>query len=256
MLFQQDYYSWLKIAENPEQQATSGAGGPAIDPEVSPTDIDLKIEDIDLAPEVDRGAGLGDAASVVRNIARNINPERLADVGVAGVAGVAVTGAAVVVASPILAVAGATLAVVVGGGALAVGFHDAVLRAAVLRNAAADARGLGPADKSINNFWSKNNDKVGKAVRKALEKGTVNPDPQVIEIRAGSLLVKLRCHTPRSFLQFDRDYKSQKVNQRLEEELSTVGFEKKLTIDVENKEEVEEKKKKLRYVSLICEQKS
>ena len=199
------------MAENPEQQATSGAGGPAIDPEVSPTDIDLKIEDIDLAPEVDRGAGLGDAASVLGNIARNV------------------------FASPFLAIAGA-----------AVGALAAFVRAAA-------GGGGGPANKAINNFWSKNNDKVGKAVRKALEKGTVNPDPQVIEIRAGSLLVKLRCHTPRSFLQFDRDYKSQKVNQRLEEELSTVGFEKKLTIDVENKEEVEEKKKKLRYVSLICD---
>ena len=254
MVFQQlDYYSWLKMAENPEQQATSGAGRPAIDPEVSPTDIDLKIEDIDLAPEVDRVAGLGDAAPVLGNIARNVHPERLAGAGAgAGIAGIAVSATALVFASPFLAAAGAALGAA-GVGTMAVSIVAFAVRdvAAVVRAAAGG--GDGPADKAINNFWSKNNDKVRKAVRKALEKGTVNPDPQVIEIRAGSLLVKLRCHTPRSFLQFDRDYKSQKVKQRLKEELSNVGFTEELTIDVENKEEVEEKQKKLRYVSLICD---
>ena len=245
------------MAENPEQQATSGAGGPAIDPEVSPTDIHLKVEDIDLAPEVDRGAGSDVAAYVARHMPTG--PRGVA----AAVAGAAVGGVAVgflgflagayvvgsVVGSVAAAVAGGT-----AGGTAGVG-AGAVVGAVAGAVAGGDGGGGGgdaPADKAINNFWSENNDKVEKAVRKALEKGTVNPDPQVIEIRAGSLLVKLRCHTPRSFLQFVSDYESQKVKRRLEEELSAVGFRKELTIDIKNKEEVEEKNKKLRYVSFIC----
>ena len=204
------------MAENPEQQATSGAGESVIDPEVSPIDIRLKIEDKDLATEVHRGAGFRAAASdVARNIARSIPTEPQAFLGAF------VFGAAV------------------GAGA-------GVATATVVAAAAEFA------NRAINYFWSENNDKVEKAVRKALEKGTVNPDPQVIEIPAGSLLVKLRCHTPRSFLQFVSDYESQKVKRRLEEELSAVGFRKELTIDIKNKEEVEEKNKKLRYVSFIC----
>ena len=100
-------------------------------------------------------------------------------------------------------------------------------------------------------FWMKKGESAKRAVTQALE-----PDDgvRVEEIRPGCLLVKLRCHTPRSFLQFISDYESQKVKRRLEQELSKVGFTEKLTITIENKEEVEEQKKKLRYVSWICEQ--
>ena len=109
-------------------------------------------------------------------------------------------------------------------------------------------------------FWMNSRGSAERAVREALEvrpaDGVHALDPQVEEIRRGSLLVKLRFHTPRSFLQFVRDYESQKVKRRLEQELSKVGFTEELTITIENKEEVEEQKKELRYVSFICEQKS
>ena len=107
-------------------------------------------------------------------------------------------------------------------------------------------------------FWMKNRESTERAVREALEErpaaGAHAPDPEVREIGEGSLLVTLQCHTPQSFLQFISDYESQKVKRRLEKELSKVGFTEKLTITIENKEEVEEQKKKLRYVSWICEQ--
>ena len=109
-------------------------------------------------------------------------------------------------------------------------------------------------------FWMRNRESTERAVREALEKrpadGAHASDPHVEEFGRGSLLVKLRCHTSRSFLQFISDYESQKVKRRLEEELSKVGFTEELTITIENKEEVEEQKKKLRYVSWICEVKS
>ena len=109
-------------------------------------------------------------------------------------------------------------------------------------------------------FWKKNREGTERAIREALEERPAAeahaPDPEVREIGEGSLLVKLQCHTPRSFLQFISDYESQKVKRRLEEELSKVGFTEELTITIENKEEVEEQNKKLRYVSWICEQKS
>ena len=108
-------------------------------------------------------------------------------------------------------------------------------------------------------FWMKNRESTERAIREALEErpaaGAHAPDPEVREIGEGSLLVKLRCHTARGFLQFISDYESQKVKRRLEKELSKVGFTEELTITIENKEEVEEQKKKLRYVSWICEQK-
>ena len=109
-------------------------------------------------------------------------------------------------------------------------------------------------------FWKENRESTERAVREALEErpaaGAHAPDPEVREISEGSLLVKLRCHTAQSLLQFISDYESQKVKRRLEKELSKVGFKEELTITIENKEEVEEQKNKLRYVSLICEQKS
>ena len=107
---------------------------------------------------------------------------------------------------------------------------------------------------ALASHWMTNPQNTEGAIRNALERpapGAHALDPQVEEIRRGSLLVKLRCHTPQSFLQFVSDYESQKVKQRLEEELSNVGFTEGLTITIENKEELEEQKKKLRYVQLL-----
>ena len=102
---------------------------------------------------------------------------------------------------------------------------------------------------AINYFWSNNKEKAEERIRRGLKKGSADPDLEVTEIRGGCLHVKLRCHTPRSFLQFISDYESQKVKEHLEEELSKVGFTGELTITIENLEQVEEQKKKLRYVT-------
>ena len=100
-------------------------------------------------------------------------------------------------------------------------------------------------------LYLRHRENTERAVRNGLEGTAVDgrPDPEVREIGPGSLLVKLQCHTPRSFLQFVSDYESQKVKQRLEEELSKIGFTEELSITIENIGEVEEHKKKLGYAS-------
>ena len=118
------------------------------------------------------------------------------------------------------------------------------------------ARGVGiGAGVALAYFWMKNRGNTEEAIRNALEErpvaGAQAPDPEVREIGEGSLLVKLQCYTSQSFIQFISDYESQKVKRRLEEELSKVGFTEELTITIKNKEEVEEQKKKLRYVQLL-----
>ena len=118
------------------------------------------------------------------------------------------------------------------------------------------ARGVGiGAGVALAYFWMKNRGNTEEAIRNALEErpvaGAHAPDPQVEEIRRGSLLVKLRCHTSQSFLQFISDYESQKVKRRLEEELSKVRFTEELSVTIENAEEIEEHKMKLENASQI-----
>ena len=147
---------------------------------------------------------------------------------------------------------------IVGLGALICMKIDSIPIAEVVRGISIGV-GVAGVAAGVVYFWMKNRESTERAVREALEErpaaGAHAPDPEVREISEGSLLVKLRCHTAQSLLQFISDYESQKVKRRLEKELSKVGFTEELTITIENKEEVEEQKKKLRYVSWICEQK-
>ena len=101
---------------------------------------------------------------------------------------------------------------------------------------------------ALTHFWRANKAQAEGAITKAVKAA----DLGVKSIDEGrSLLVKLHCYTPQSFLQFVSDYESKKVKQRLEEELSKVGCTGELSITIENIEEVEEHKKKLRYDS-VC----
>ena len=202
---------------------------------------------------------------------------QLAAGGAAGAGQLAVGGAAGATARPAL-----KLSVSQGVSSCSLEIEDKQLATEVIRGAAAVglgalicmkidsipfaevARGIGigagiaGVAGGIVYFWKRNRESTERAVREALEErpaaGAHAPDPEVREIGEGSLLVTLRCHTSRSFLQFISDYESQKVKRRLEQELSKVGFTEELTITIENKEEVEEQKNKLRYVSWICEQ--
>ena len=107
-------------------------------------------------------------------------------------------------------------------------------------------------------FWQQNREITERAIREALEGRPAAvahaPDPVVQEIRRGSLLIKLRCHTQQSFTQFIRDHESEQIKLRLQKELSKVGFTEEFTITIENMEEVEAQK--LRYVSVCSEQSS
>ena len=143
-------------------------------------------------------------------------------------------------------------AAAVGLGALICMKIDSIPIAEVARGigiGAGVAAGAGVAG-GVVYYWMKNRESTERAVREALEERPAAeahaPDPEVREIGEGSLLIKLQCHTAESFLQFISDYESQKVKRCLEEELSKVGFTEELTITIENKEEVEEQKKKLR----------
>ena len=69
--------------------------------------------------------------------------------------------------------------------------------------------------------------------------GGPRDDQENPEIRPGCLHVLLRCLTDKRFLEVLEDYESGKIKQRLQKELSQVGFEVEgLTIEIENMEEV------------------
>ncbi len=77
----------------------------------------------------------------------------------------------------------------------------------------------------------------------AVKRGFGGPrdDEEVREIRPGSLHVLLRCSTDKRFLEVLADYESGRIKQRLQKELSQVGFEVEgLKIEIENMEEVNE----------------
>lgn len=71
-------------------------------------------------------------------------------------------------------------------------------------------------------------------------------DPEVINIEEGSIIVKLRCHTPQSVLQFVKDFNEKKVKRRLEEELKKIGFDKELEVTIVNGQEVFQREQELR----------
>ena len=73
--------------------------------------------------------------------------------------------------------------------------------------------------------------------------GGPRDDQEDPEIRPGCLHVQLRCLTDERFLEVLEDYESGKIKQRLQKELSQVGFEVEgLTIEIENMEEVNKTK--------------
>ena len=66
---------------------------------------------------------------------------------------------------------------------------------------------------------------------------------EVREIRHGSLHVPLYCFTEAKFLEVLKDYDSGEIKQRLEEEFLKVGIKTtELAVEIENMEEVEERK--------------
>ena len=90
------------------------------------------------------------------------------------------------------------------------------------------------------------------ALRNALEfrneAGVV--DPEVRNIEEGSILVDLHCHKELSFLQFVEDFEAEKAKHRLEEELTKIGFQRKLRVTIRNADEVYKKVKVMRYMYL------
>ena len=131
---------------------------------------------------------------------------------------------------------------------------DSIHLGAVARSFAAAAAGAG-AGAALTYFWMKNGENTEGAIINAVEErpanGAHDRDPEVREFVQGCILVKLRCHTLQSLLQFISDYESGRVKRRLEEELSNVGYKEKLSVTIKTAKEVEEHKKKLRYVQLL-----
>ena len=86
------------------------------------------------------------------------------------------------------------------------------------------------------------------AIRNSLERMNAigAADPEVENIEEGSIIVKLRCHTPQSVLQFVKDFKEKKVKRRLEEEFKKIGFDKELEVTIINAQEVFQREQELR----------
>ena len=86
------------------------------------------------------------------------------------------------------------------------------------------------------------------AIRNSLERRNEigAADPEVANIEEGSIIVKLRCHTQQSFLQFVKDFKEKKVKCRLEEEFKKIGFDQELEVTIVNTQEVFQREQELR----------
>ena len=81
------------------------------------------------------------------------------------------------------------------------------------------------------------------AIRKVLE----GPGCQVEQITPYcSILVELCCNTKESFLSFIEDFETRKVEQRLQEEFTKIGYEGELKVIITNDKEVYEKLDQLR----------
>ena len=83
---------------------------------------------------------------------------------------------------------------------------------------------------------------IKAAVNKAL--GGERDDQGDPDIKPGSLHVRLQCFTDERFLEVLADYESGRMKERLQEEFSQVGIKVEgLKVEIENMEEVNEKKK-------------
>ena len=88
---------------------------------------------------------------------------------------------------------------------------------------------------------------VEDAIRNALEERNENgADPEVRNIKDGSILVELYCHTDRSLLQFVDDLEAEKVKHRLQEEFCNIGFNRELVVTIRNAKEVYRKVQEIR----------
>ena len=74
----------------------------------------------------------------------------------------------------------------------------------------------------------------------------VNPcGADVKSTKPGSLLVELQCNSPESFLKFLDVYESGDLLKRLSEEFHKIGIDK-VTVEIENKEEVLSRREAIR----------
>lgn len=69
-----------------------------------------------------------------------------------------------------------------------------------------------PSGVALGAFYLYNRWKTENAIRNGLERRNEvgAPDPEVINIEEGSIIVKLCCHTQQSLLQFVKDFKEKK----------------------------------------------
>ena len=83
---------------------------------------------------------------------------------------------------------------------------------------------------------------IGSVLSKVLE----TCGDKIMSIITRCLVVELHCHSPESFLQFLDDYELGKVEKRLSEEFSKIGINK-VTVEIENEEEVLRRREVIRY---------
>ncbi len=107
---------------------------------------------------------------------------------------------------------------------------------------------LGVGVLSLGAFYLANRQPVEHAIRNGLENrneaGMV--DPEVRNIEQGSIFVELYCHSERSFLQFVKDFKAKKLEKKLEEEFTKIGFKQNFEVTIINSDEVDKKVKAIR----------
>lgn len=93
---------------------------------------------------------------------------------------------------------------------------------------------------SLGAYYLANRRPVENAIRNGLEirneAGVL--DPEVRNIEEGSILVELRCHSEQSFIQFVEDFEAKKVEHRLKEEFTKIGFSGRLHVTIKNTNEV------------------
>ena len=101
---------------------------------------------------------------------------------------------------------------------------------------------------TLGAFYLRYRWKTENAIRNSLERMNAigAADPEVTNIEEGSIIVKLRCRTPQSVLQFVKDFKEKKVKRRLEEELKKIGFDEELEVTIVNGQEVFQREQELR----------
>ena len=91
---------------------------------------------------------------------------------------------------------------------------------------------------SLGAYYLANRRPVENAIRNGLEIRNGVVDPEVRNIEEGSILVELHCHSEHSFIQFVEDFEAKKVEHRLKEEFTKIGFRSKFYVATRNTEEV------------------